>query len=122
MSESVIRDLAQCAGQFDTGRSATDYNEGQQCLERLRIAFPLGGLECNEDTPSNFRRVLDGLESRGDFFPVVTAKIMVTGAVCDDERVVVDHSIGEQDLTRSDANIDHFSQKPAIIPLTFASS
>ena len=62
--QGVVGDLAERAGQLYAGRAAADDDERHPFGPALRVGFPLGRLEGDEDPPPDLQRVVDRLEAR----------------------------------------------------------
>jgi hypothetical protein len=78
--QRLSRDLGQRAGHLDACRSATDDDKGEKFAAALRIHFPFGALECQQDAAPDLQRVLQGFETGRDSAPFVVAEIGVRSA------------------------------------------
>ncbi len=91
-AQRVAREFGNGAGQFHAGRPAADDRQRQQRLALLRIGFPLGLLEGQQDAPPNGGGVLERLQPGRERLPFVMAEIGVAGAGGEHQRVVGDRA------------------------------
>ena len=79
-AQSVVRDLAERAGELDAGRAASDDHERHPFAPDLGIGLAFGRLERDQDPPAHLEGVLDGLEARRERRPLVVAEVRVARA------------------------------------------
>ena len=109
----VAKILRQCsagefgdsAGEFNSGRSATDDYQIHQAPAFICVRFVFGPLEGEQNSPSNLGRILDALKSGRQGLPIVVTEIGVARAGSKDE-IVVGHMAPAHDRDRARRNID----------------
>ena len=89
-------ELGDCAGHFDSGRTAADHDEGQQRLAALGIRLGLGSLEREQDLPPDRERVFERSSGRERARPLVVAEIAVARAGREDQPVVIQRGTARQ--------------------------
>ena len=99
--QGLTRDLGERAGDLDAGRAAADDDEGQPLAAVLRIVA-LGHLVGEQHPAADLERVLDALEARGEWRPLLVAEVGVGRARGEDEVVVGELAVGQEELLRGE--------------------
>src|SRR5215469_10502348 len=82
------RNLRQSARELHARRPAAHDHEVQWdlILSTCRLSLPI--LECQQDTPTYLKRILDGLKPRCERLPIIVAEVRMAGAGGQDQVVV----------------------------------
>ena len=88
LRQGVLRDLGHGARHLDAGRPGADHDESHPRLARRRIVEPLGAFERADDACADAKRVVERLQARRVYRPIVMAEVAVR-CTCGDDQVVV---------------------------------
>src|ERR1700689_3351187 len=88
VSQSVAADFRKSPGQFNSRRSGANHHKLQRVTALAGKGAAFGEFEGQQNAATDFERVLDGLESRGQSFPFIVTKVGVAGAGGDEPGVV----------------------------------
>src|SRR6476620_4149686 len=97
--DGAVGKLGNGACHLDTGRTATHNDKSQKPAPLILIDGRLGALESEKDPPANFRRIVDLLEARREFLPLVMAEIGMACTGRNDQIIEVDVPVRRHDLT-----------------------
>src|SRR6202040_1750512 len=99
-----------CAGQFDSGRTASDDHEGKPGLTFGWVFLALRLLEREQHAAAHRRRILDAFEPRGVRRPFVLPEITVPSAGRDNEIVERNTLLGQTNLACRVVHTDHLTE------------
>jgi hypothetical protein len=117
-AQRVAGDLAQRAGQLGAGGPAAHDHERHPLRSPGRDRLALGGLERDQDPPSDLDRILDRLQPRRMGCPRVMAEVGMTGAGGHDQGVVADRAaVREHDPPGVRLDRDRLAEQHRGVPL-----
>ena len=109
-------DFCDCSGQFNTGRSTADDHEVHRRPARFFIVDLFRIFKRHKNPAAQLNRVLEALQSRGQFLPLAMSKIGMSGASRENQIIVIDLQIDGFDFFRVDVNGFHLCKDHLDVP------
>src|ERR1051326_6399651 len=109
--QSMTRNLGNGSGHFHSSRSAANDNKRHGCSPRRGGRNFFCVFECHEDAATDFHRIFQALQSRGETLPLGMAEIRMASARGQNQIVILDCEITRMNYARVHVNRLNFGER-----------